>query len=170
MTKLIGAILILLGGLSFSLCILHRPRRRMDLLSQLDPELETLACELASGEGSLPEIMQLLSENGGPGARAFFRQAASRMVRLGEESFRELWEESVRGIAASLDPAELQALCALGPILGRYPREKQLEAIDQCRRTLAGRASELRKQWPVQIKLSLGLGLGGTLLVVLILL
>ena len=170
MSKLLGALLVLAGGLIWALLCVETGRKRMECLTQLASDLERLSCELDTGDRPLPELIHMLSENGGVQSRDFFVRLENSLWRMGDVEFRSLWREAAERCSVPLNRTERYALGNLGAFLGRYSRQRQTEAIAECGKLLKKSAQEMRDQWPNRTRLSFGLGAGGALMIVLALL
>ena len=115
MSKLLGALLVLAGGLIWALLSVKTGRKRMECLTQLASDLERLSCELDTGDRPLPELIHMLSENGGVQSRDFFVRLENSLWRMGDVEFRSLWREAAERCSVPLNRTERYALGNLEP-------------------------------------------------------
>ena len=168
--KLYGALLILMGSLLAGRQYALSRRRELQCLTALCAALERMEAELASRALPLTDLASLLARETVKPASAFFVELSCLLSALGERSFRELWQDAAPGTLSALSAREMDAFCELGAALGRYPLEKQTDAIRRCREALAARRETVSCGLRDDLRLGWGLsaGLGFLLWILLI--
>lgn len=169
MVRLIGAVLVAVGGTALGFQAAARLRSRVRALAEMSEGLALLEREL---ELNAPPLSRLLAQGAarsqGP-ARALFQGSLRGLDNLDRERFPDLWQRLV-GERDEL-PEEGQALLVpLGDTLGRYDGERQREVLAAVRRRLEELAARLEADSRRQGRVYQALGLsGGAFLVILLL-
>jgi len=168
--KLSGALLILLGSLLAGRQYALARRRELQCLSTLCAALERMEAELSTRALPLPDLIVLLAVETKKPAAAFFSALDRLLSSLGERSFRELWQEAAQSTLPQLSCRERDVFCDLGAALGRYPLEKQTDAMRRCREQLFARREAASRSLRDDLRLGWGLsaGLGFLLWILLI--
>lgn len=134
--RLAGAILLLTGGVGVGLSAVRRLERRVTALRSLVGALELLEREL---DFRLPPMKELITEtarrSAEPAAR-FLRVCAENMDRLEGRPLSRLWQQTAREELPALKPCDLEALCSVGAVLGRYDAESQRSVLSAARERL----------------------------------
>ena len=167
MRKVLGCLLIICAGLSIPIRGLRSAKARTELLTQIDQALQLMELELSSGYRDLTDILEFLSERTQKDTKVFFLSLVRSLDSLGEQSFRQLWETSVHHSLRTLNSDDREKIASLGAVLGRYDLQQQREEISRCRWELNSEAKRMNEAWPAKVKLSLGVGLGSAILLVL---
>ena len=154
--KLAGAFLALLGSILVGRKFSSGKRRELESLRSLCAALVLMESELSSRAAPLTDLIPLLAREAGEPAAGFFSHLSTEMEELGDRRFRELWLEAAIPSFSTLREPELHAVLELGSSLGRYPLERQLEAIRRCRSLL----SERQETAGVRLREDLRLGWG----------
>lgn len=162
MTRLLGAALLLGGGLWLGLGAAGELSRRVRELEGWMAALGRLESELAFRIPDLPHLLEGLSGGAVEGPGAVFSAALTGMERLGERSFREIWHCALETGAGGLNPGDIALLDRLGDILGRYDQDEQRRLIESVRQELDRRLGEARREREQKGRTCgvLGLGLG----------
>ena len=130
MLKLIGAILLIAGTASCGIIGAMRLRRRSDSLSSVLSALSTMKSEICDRLTPIPELLEMLAEDGQYPANALFSNACANMSRLGSAQFSEIWNQSVEKTPELLlNARECEVLSELGKSLGKYNIEEQRSAL-----------------------------------------
>ncbi|MCI8915804.1 MAG: stage III sporulation protein AB [Oscillospiraceae bacterium] len=135
MRRLIGAALVTAGCAALGLGGAARLGGRVRDLGELAAGLDVLRRELGWRLAPLPEALELAARCVRGPAAAFFAQCAGGAGRLEGRAFQQVWQEGLEDGALRLREGDRAALARLGPVLGRYDSDSQLQALD---RTAAG--------------------------------
>jgi len=146
MLKLLGAVLLTFGGLWAGLNAAGDLRRRVRDLEAWSAALGLLESELRFSLPAMPELMATLARRSGGSPRDVLAAVAAGLDRLGEKPFEELWTEAVTAGAGALTGEDVDVLCRLGPVLGRYGWEDQCRAAEAARRELDDHAAQARAE------------------------
>lgn len=166
----VGAVLILLAGLSAAWRLTREQDKRLRALRSLALSLQHLHAELSLRLTSLPELAELLAQTAQGTAGRFFSTLYEKLQELGEKSFVLLWQESAQSALPELSGEDRAIWLRLGETLGRYELEEQLSAIELCRAELEYRAKALAEALPGRKRLAYGLlGTAGALLSIILL-
>ena len=171
MTRILGALLILTGGLAGGLERVAFLRRQLRLTEALEESLHRLRADLTERLIPLPELLAELAGRAPVPARGLFAALHTAMDRLGEENFGAIWATCVTQYPdPALDTALRDALTALGGQLGRYSAAIQSEALERCITLLAQWGVDRRQRLQGNARLALGLYVCGALALVVLLL
>lgn len=168
--KTAGAALLILGAILGASARLKALRQDISALSDVLFMLDIMESELSASASALP-VMALALEGRCRGqARAFLRALSAELSKLGEQDFASIWNGCVRNTLPSLEKTELTELERLGAVLGRCELGMQLRAIKRCSEHFRFALELSRRDYPQKQKLSLGLYMGGGLLLTILLL
>lgn len=167
--KAAGAVLILLGFLAGGVNLCRSRRRRLSTLRELETSLQLLAAELETRASELQTIFSFLGDQKGE-TGAFFRELSENMDKLGEYSFRKIWESAVKRNLGSLRPDEREGVLRLGGSLGRYETQQQLQILHTVLSSLAKQRESASLDYPNERRLFLGLAVSFGCLAALVLL
>ena len=120
----------------------EKKRRESELRSAVELA-EMIRGELETRLASIPELTARLKKSSAGTTLEFLKRLESSMPELGEKTFPQLWSETVLSTYTHLRRDELEDLCRLGNVLGRYSLDNQVEALMKC----AHRFSEAEKQY-----------------------
>ncbi len=170
MLKLLGAGLLMGGGLALGLRAAKELDGRIRALDAWVSALGLLEGELAFRLPAMPELLHMLSRRAASPANRVFEAAERGMDRLGEESFEDIWASALTGCAGGLGEEDVDVLCRLGTVLGRYSWEDQRQALEAVRAGLAARAAQVREELRQKGRAygTLGLTLGTFLTILLV--
>ncbi len=140
--KLLGMFLICTASLAAACGIGKTRGERIRSLRAFCRMLELMEGELTTKLSPLPDLVMALENKSSGTAKVFLEALGSRLVALGQNSFAQLWTDSLRQ-SADLEKEDLETLRHLGGILGQYELERQVEAIRQCRERLRQSAERL---------------------------
>ena len=167
--KRIGALLIVCSCLLYCVRFIRSQRARLSELEGLASLLEGMGAELKERLTPLPELIGLMGGRAGGSALSFICELEKNMLRLGDESFADIWQDCFRRSFKLLDERESRAAMELGMSLGRFEVDAQLRAIDGCTRLLRERASELRREQRDKRRVHMGLACAGGAMLVIVL-
>ena len=169
-SRLIGAALILLAGLGLGLQLCALRRRQLATLRELETALGLLQSELETSVRPTAQLCAVLLARSCGETRAFFQTVEDSLPLLGEKCFEELWTAAAESCLGHLRREDRQSLERLGQSLGRYELSRQLQALTLCR-------EELQRSWeqgctalPEQNRLTVGFGLAGAAMLLILLL
>lgn len=145
MTRLLGAALLLLGGLALGLTPVWELSRRAGALGAWGEALLLLEGELSFSLPAMPQLLETLSAKAPPPAGETFAQVRKGLERLGEQSFVQIWAGAVTQ-KAGLRGEDLAPLLSLGEVLGRYDREERARAMGLARDRLLRREELCREE------------------------
>lgn len=128
MLKLAGVIFVVLGSTGAGVTMAWSVRRTLETARRLRASLERMKNEIACRRTALPELMELLSGEGGPLSELFGRMA--EQLRLRQEA--SVYAIVRKCLAASPPlPGEVnRILMELAPGLGQYDIQCQLYSLD----------------------------------------
>lgn len=169
MTKTLGFSIILLAALIVSVQRIEDQKRLASALRSYCNMLEQMLGILEIQAPPMPELLCALSRCCDGAAAAFAACLYQSMERLGTESFFALWQKALFASAGGLDRDALEALEALGSVLGRYDLKTQLDAIASCHRVLRQRQEKLQQSLPQTRRLVFGVTLSAAMLLGIIL-
>ena len=130
MLKLIGAILLIAGTASCGIVGAMKLKRRSDSLSSILSALSMMKSEICDRLTPLPELVEMLREDGQYPASALFTNVYSNMAQLGSTQFSTIWSRAVNKTPElMLNDRERTVLSELGKSLGKYNIEEQRSAI-----------------------------------------
>ena len=138
MLKVVGAVLLLAGGIGLGLSAVRRLERRVTALRSLTQALELMEQEL---DFRLPPMKELIAETARRSAEpasGFLRTCAEKMDHLDGQPLSGLWQQAALEQLPALKPCDLETLFSVGTVLGRYDAESQRSAISTARERLAG--------------------------------
>lgn len=170
MRRLLGALLLILGGLWAGLGAARELSRRARALASWENALELWEGELAFRLPDLPGLLEDISHRATAPAGETLAAVRSGLSRLGERSFGEIWGEALSKIPGGLDEGDRQLLDRLGGILGRCGWSEQRSAVERTRLALEGRSRLLREERRGQerTRCVLGLSLGALAAILLL--
>jgi len=168
--KLIGAFLI--GLASFAAAKKHESfeKNRIKAMRSLCMALELMEAELSAKICPINELCCFLAERSELEVKYFFNSIICEMNILGEKSFSEIWIDAARGSFCFLDKDELEELCLLGDVLGKFELDKQLESIKICRMRFTDVYSKNYNAFPEKKKMRMAalMAFGAMLIIVLV--
>lgn len=167
--KTIGALLSLLGFLSFALLALRDCRGGIRAREELADALSLLRSELQLHPAPFPEMLRTLSRSCSGAGKLFMNDVQAGTVSLGEVLFSSIWKQAAGDVRLPLKERERRELSRPGDFLGRCGLEEQLRALDQCIRFFVREKEEMQHVYPTRQKLTLALSAAaGAILVILI--
>lgn len=138
MLRVVGAALLLAGGVGLGVTGVRRLESRVAALRSLTEMLELMEREL---DFRLPPMKELIGETARRSAEpaaGFLRACAQGMDGLEGQPLSGLWQRAARAELPGLKPCDLEALLSVGAVLGRYDAESQRGALSAARERLAG--------------------------------
>lgn len=167
--RLVGALLLLLGGLALGLTAARELSQRVKVLNAWADALLLLEGELAFTLPPMPQLLETLREKALPPAGEALGQVLTGLEKLGEKSFAQIWAQALTA-HSGLEGEDLAPLLRLGEALGRYDREEQGRAIEAARSRLLHREAEGREELSRKGRAygALGLTLGAFLMILLL--
>ena len=129
--KLIGALLLFLGGTLAGKAAADGVRRREALTEDMIFSLGVMQSEMELLQTPTPALLKRLSGLGGTECRAFFAEVLREMEK---KPLMIAWQEASDRLCMPGNAAETVA--RLGAVLGRFDSVSQSREIEHCRRTL----------------------------------
>lgn len=169
MIRLLGAVLLLLGGLTLGLIPVWELSHRAGTLRAWGEALLLLEGELSFSLPAMPQLLDALSAKALFPAGETFVQVRKGLEELGEKPFSQIWARAVTA-NAGLRGEDLSPLLRLGEALGRYDREERDRAIEAVRVQLAHREERCREELKGKGRAysMLGLALGAFVIILLL--
>lgn len=169
MIRLLGAGLLLLGGLALGLIPVRELSRRAKTLRIWGEALLLLEGELAFSLPAMPQLLDTLSVKTIFPAGETFVQVRKGLEKLGEKSFSQIWAQAVTA-NAGLQGEDLAPLLRLGEVLGRYDREERGRAMESARNQLSRREALCREELKGKGRAygTLGLALGAFVIILML--
>lgn len=163
MLRVLGACLLTAGAGAAGWCAADRLRRRVRGLRAMLEALELAERELSFRLTPMPELLDELSRRAPPPAGAFFACCRAGLDRLGAQSLGEIWLAALEECPMDLSGEDLEAVAALGQVLGRYDGEGQQAALCLARNRLSRMLEEAERDRDSRGRLyrTLGLTAGG---------
>lgn len=149
MTRLLGAALVVAGGVSLGLCAVAWLDGRVRDLGELAAGLDALQRELGWRLAPLPQALDGAAKAVRGPAADFFTLCAQRARSPDGRAFQEIWRDSLDASPLRLKGEDKALLERLGGVLGRYDGDSQrlaLEAAAAGLRTLQGAAADDRSR------------------------
>ncbi|MBQ9979500.1 MAG: stage III sporulation protein AB [Oscillospiraceae bacterium] len=170
MLSVIGAGLLICGTSAWGFSAVLRLKKRTQILAALISALELLESELTFKLAALPELMETLSKTAPPAVRGLFVRCAAQMPRLGNCSFRRIWNECISNSPELLlKEDERECLEELGTVLGRYELSQQRRVLHYTRSRLYTFLDRAENERSRQSRLYGTLGVASGVMAVLIL-
>ena len=145
MIRLLGVLLLLLGGLALGLIPVRELSHRAKILESWMDALLLLEGELAFSLPAMPRLLETLSAKALSPAGETFARVRRGLEKLGETPFSQIWAQAVTA-NAGLQGEDLAPLLRLGEVLGRYDREERSRAIEAARAQLSRREALCREE------------------------
>ena len=167
--KMLGAAAVMLASISGGLFAVTQKRRKLRCLRDLCDALTLLAGELEGKRAPMPELVQTVCHFASGEPHGFFTRLQEALSQLGVRSFHQLWKEAAEQRLPSLGGEELREWILLGRQLGRTELDRQLAALEGCRRFLSLCLEREEQAFRSERKLCLGLpaAMGALLLILL---
>lgn len=169
MIRLLGAALLLLGGLALGLTPVWELSCRARTLGIWGEALLLLEGELSFSLPTMPQLVETLSRKALAPAGETFAQVGKGLAKLGEQPFSQIWAQAVTE-NAGLQGEDLAPLLRLGEVLGRYDRAERDRAMELARDQLAHREANCREELRGKGRAygTLGLALGAFAIILLL--
>lgn len=151
--KIIGCLLILLSGYSFSIELIKPIKTRITQLNDLCKGLEIMIAELSSRPCTMEELACIVSDKCSGQTKRFFHELSSSIVHLGEKSFFDIWSECVSINFKKFSSMQLDLIRTLGNMLGVYELSEQLKAIQLCLDSMRIELNQEKDNYPTSKKL-----------------
>lgn len=155
--KLVGIALIIMAFLTYALLTLRDKRAAIHCLRDVSAALELLYGELEMHAAPLPEAIARAAHFSRGAGKALFQNLTVLLLRLGEESFADLWRKAVQQSCRQLPPPSRDEIERLGVSLGRYELSTQLRELRSCISSLCRSREEGERSFPSERRLWLGL-------------
>lgn len=136
MLKLLGAALLLSGGVWLGLSGVRKMEQRVKALRAMSAALELIGCELDFSAPPLRELFERTAAAVEEPAASFFRTCAEGIARSEGRPLAELWRNNVEEYLSVLKEAEKACLISAGTVLGRYDVQSQRSALIRAREQL----------------------------------
>lgn len=158
MIHILGAVLLLCGGVGYGVETVWRLRRQLRMTEALLQSLHRFCAELVENLTPIPDLLEELGQTAPAPATGLFAAFSVAMCHLGEMDLEQLWTQCVQQYPdRGLDLSLRRELCALGQFLGRYPASVQAQALTRCLRRLETLAESRRRSLAGNSRLYLGL-------------
>ena len=169
MTRALGGLLLLTGGLALGLMPVRELSDRAQALGAWGNALLLLEGELSFSLPNMPALLERLSCKAPAPAGEALRRVLGRMDQLGERTFAELWADVLTAYSG-LQGEDLIPLCSVGEAVCRYDREDRDRMLETARGQLALREAQCREELRCKGRAygTLGLTLGAFLLILLL--
>ena len=168
--RILGICLIVFACVGFGLSLCRARQCRIRSLRELERALGMLAGELGTSVRPTGMLCTLLAERCRGEIELFFQSVVSAIPDLAERSFAEIWESAAQRSLSSLRPEERALVAGLGGSIGRFELDRQLEAVELCRREIHSALEEAGKNYPGERKLCLGLSASAAAMLAILLL
>lgn len=146
MVKLAGIVLLLTGSVGLGLSAIRRLEHRVTTLRALTDALQVMECEMDFHIPTMKEMLLEAAQRTKEPASRFLSACAQGMEELQERPLFDLWKQCMLDELPELTPCDLDALLALGEILGRYDAEGQRNAIAAARSRLSDCLADAREE------------------------
>ena len=160
-----GALMVMLGGLCLGICGAAELRARARATESALLGLRALEREICGRLTPLSEAAKNAAASAGTPLMGVF---AAELEQRGGEHAAECW--AFAAASAGLSSRARQIIAPLGPVLGRYDAEEQRKAFTDTIARLAETSGEEREKSRTLGRVSVAMGAGGGLLVVILLL
>lgn len=144
MLKLLGAVLLSLGGLMLGVGAVEERRRRVRALEDWRGALGAMAAELTFRLPTMEELLERAARAAAGAAEEPLAQAARGLKDLAERPFEEIWRSALAIGAPPLNREDLVLLARLGGVLGRYDAQTQRRELEETMEELTRRAETAR--------------------------
>lgn len=138
MLKMVGAALLLAGGVGLGASAVGRLERRVTALRSLTEALELMERELDFRLPPMKDLIRETAERSAQPASGFLRTCAEKLDAWDGQPLSRLWQQAARERLPALKPCDLEALSSVGAVLGRYDAESQRGVISAARERLNG--------------------------------
>lgn len=136
--RIVGASLLLAGGVGLGISAVGRLNRRVTTLQSLTEALELMERELDFRLPPMRELILETSRRSAEPAAGFLRTCAKGMDELEGQLLSGLWQRAALMKLPALKKCDLETLLSVGAVLGRYDAESQRSVISAARERLAG--------------------------------
>ena len=160
MAKLLGAVLLVLGGGLLGIGLTEYAGHRIRALNEVSAGLLLLEQELELGGLSLGAVLNRLAAETGGAARSLFSACEAELRKSDRDRFPLLWERAVSA-CPELGEEGIRLLLPLGSSLGRCGGEEQARAVELVRNRLEELCRRTEACQPVRNRLCRTLGLSG---------
>lgn len=130
--KLLGCGMIMTACFMAALQYISSKKRSINDLKDVSLALSELGAELSASLLPLPTAVDKLKSRALGTARIFYENVSDKMNEIGTKEFSRLWQTAAEESLATLRKSELDAVCRLGSVLGRYGIEEQEREIEKC--------------------------------------
>ena len=168
MIKLLGAVIIIMTGVTLGFMPLLDMKERVRMITMYREGLNRMKSELSTYGTSIPLLMNHLRaiEN----SCKLFAYVSDAIEQNGPMCFSSAWHTYITEHGKFLNNTECETMCTLGEVLGRYSLEEQIASIDRSIELLASGAQVTRVKLQELSRIYIGTSLClSTMLVVLLL-
>lgn len=137
MLKLLGVGLLLTGGVGLGVSAVRRLAARVTALRSLTEALELMERELEFNLPTMDELIGTTAQRASEPAASFLQACQVEMEGWEGRSVSEIWKQAAYNELSVLKKCDLEALFAVGAVLGRYDAESQRYSMDAARERLA---------------------------------
>lgn len=156
--KYIGAFLIFAACAGTGLWRAYEMRRKVRTLFGIIAALELMKGEICSRLSDLPTALTATGMAAGKELKPFFAMLTAESESIGDRPFAQIWRECALKALPCLDESEMNALLALGAILGRYDAATQSAAFDACMENLRPAYARAAGESGAFVRTSVGAG------------
>lgn len=146
MFKLMGALCVMAGALSWGFGATRELRQRVETLEGLREGLCYLDQELNFCLTALPELLKRLGREKRGTAGDFFQAVYTQLQKAPEGGLRSSWRLAMTKCLSILRREERQVLMEVGQALGRYDAQTQCKALARAIRQLEGYRQSAREE------------------------
>ena len=136
MMKIVGSLMLLCGCTGIGLQQVKKMDKRVRTIQSMICGLEVMERELSFRVPLLEEILLAAVRSTEGVTRDFFSFCREELSKNQDKPFVEIWNSAVREQLIYLKESDLDAILALGDILGRYDCEGQQLAIGRAHSAL----------------------------------
>lgn len=165
--KLLGTMFVTLSCTALGIIKARSLARENEAYAELISALTLMKGEICSRASSMDEVFRLLNTGKSCCTSAFFSQLSSAMSEIGDVSLKAIWQKAADTLCIS--PYGVQAVKALGNVLGRYDAQAQAAAIDRCILALLSEQDALRDKLNENKRMYIGIGAASGLMLALLL-
>lgn len=170
MLKLFGTCFLLLGGIWFGVSSAGRLSGRVKQLRSMISAFALLEWELDYNLASVKELMLKTAEKSGEPSASFLRECAEEFTRQEGHELSKIWNKTAKTNLSCLNHYDLEEICSVGAVLGRYDEESQKKSLRCAREKLMLQMKEAEENQKNMSRVYGAVGIAGGAFLALILL
>lgn len=165
--KLLGTVFVILSCTALGIMKARSLARENEAYAELISALTLMKGEICSRASSMDEVFRLLNTEKRSCTSAFFSKICRDMSDIGNISLKAIWQQAADTLCISSDG--VQAVKALGNVLGRYDAQAQSAAIERCMLALSAEQNALREKLNENKRMYIGIGAASGLVLAILL-